>query len=147
MMNRPKKISIRQYLDLRLVVRVRILTIISIIILAVISFEVLRGTFNIPMTISGILTGLVVGIIASRMFRLSWDEETNKVISRMDWIGVAVLVFYISFMLARTLLLGYFVQGSLFLAIILSVTAGTLIGRVMGTRRGIHKVLKAWKII
>jgi len=146
-MNRPKKISIRQYLDLRLVVRVRILTIISIIILAVISFEVLRGTFNIPMTISGILTGLVVGIIASRMFRLSWDEETNKVISRMDWIGVAVLVFYISFMLARTLLLGYFVQGSLFLAIILSVTAGTLIGRVMGTRRGIHKVLKAWKII
>ena len=81
------------------------------------------------------------------MFRLSWDEETKKVIGYMDWIGAVVLVLYLIFILTRTVFLGYLVQGSLLLALILSVTAGTFIGRVMGTRRGIRKILKAWKIL
>lgn len=146
-MNRPNRATIRQYLDTRLIVRVRIFSIISIVMLSVITFEMLRGTINMSMAIVGVLIGLAVGIIVSRMFRLSWDEETKKVIGNMDWIGAVVLIFYISFMLTRTLLLGYYVQGSLFLAIVLSITAGTFIGRVMGTRRGIRKVLNAWKIL
>ena len=146
-MNRPNRETIRQYLDVRLIVRVRIFSIISIVMLLLITFEMLRGTINMSLAIAGIIMGLAVGIIASRMFRLSWDQETKKVIGNMDWIGVLVLIFYIIFMLTRTLLLGYYVQGSLFLAIVLSITAGTFIGRVMGTRRGIRKVLNAWKIL
>ena len=146
-MNRPNRASIRQYLDTRLIVRVRIFSIISIVMLSVIAFEMLRGTINMFLAIAGIFMGLAVGVIVSRMFRLSWDKETKKVIGNMDWIGAVILIFYISFMLTRTLLLGYYVQGSLFLAIVLSITAGTFIGRVMGTRRGIRKVLNAWKIL
>ncbi|MCZ3366552.1 MULTISPECIES: hypothetical protein [Methanobacterium] len=146
-MNRPNRASIRQYLDARLIVRVRIFSIISIAMLSLIAFEMLRGTINMSLAIAGILIGLAVSIIVSRMFRLIWDEETKKVIGNMDWIGAVVLIFYISFMLTRTLFLGYYVQGSLFLAIVLSITAGTFIGRVMGTKHGICRVLNTWKIL
>ena len=142
--NRP---PIGQYLEGRLIRRIRILTIISLAMLAVIAFEVLHGTFDVLLVLGGVIIGLVVGIIASRMFHLSWDEESGNVIGRIDWIGVIILIFYISFMIARTLLLGYLIQGAPLFAIILSITAGTMIGRVMGTRRSIKKVLKAWKIL
>ena len=138
---------IRQYLDVRLIVRVRIFSVISLVMLILVAFESFKGVISLPLTLSGIFMGLIVGTIASRMFRLRWDSETKKVMGQMDWIGALVLVFYISFMIARTVLLGYLVQGSLLLALILSVTAGTFIGRVMGTRHGIYKVLKAWKIL
>ena len=94
------------------------------------------------MAFGRILLGLVVGIIVSRMYRLSWDEEAGQVISNMDWIGVIILVFYIIFILTRTLLVGYWVQGAPYFAIILTITAGVMIGRVLGTRQGIHKILK-----
>ena len=144
--NMNKEHSIRQYLDPRIIRRLRIYTAVMIIMLAVISFEVLQNTLTISLAVCGILIGLVVGTLASRMYRLSWDDETSHVIGRIDGIGAAVLVFYLVFIFTRTHFLGYWVQGAPLLSLILSITAGTMLGRVMSTRKGIKKILKALKI-
>lgn len=138
--------SIRQYLEPRLIMRLRIYTAVMIIMLAVILFEVLQRTFTISLAVCGILIGLVIGTIASRMYRLSWDEETSHVIGRIDRIGAAVLVFYLIFVFTRAHFLGYWMQGAPLMALILSITSGTMLGRVMSTRKGIKKILKALKI-
>jgi hypothetical protein len=146
-MKKRDKPPVTQYLEQRLIKRLRIYTIISLLMLAVIVFEVLKGTFSIPLVMLGILIGLGIGTIVSRMYHLSWDEETNNVMGRIDWIGAIILGCYLIFIFTRTNFLGYWVQGAPLLAVVLSITAGTMIGRVMGTERGINKILKAWKIL
>lgn len=146
-MKKRDKPPVTQYLDRRLIRRLRIYTIISLFMLAVILFEVLKGTFSIPLVILGIIIGLGIGTIVSRMYHLSWDEETNNVMGRIDWIGALILGCYLIFIFTRTHFLGYLVQGAPLLAIILSITAGTMLGRVMGTEHGVDKILKAWNIL
>jgi len=76
-----------EYIDKRLIKRLRIYLIMMLIMLVVIIFEVLTGSFSISWALGGILIGLGVGTLVSRMYHLSWDEETNHVIGRIDWIG------------------------------------------------------------
>ena len=135
------------YLDKRLIFRLRIYTLVMIFMLLVISGEVLSGTFSVAWALGGILIGLGVGTLATRMYRLSWDEDTSHVISRIDWIGGIILICYLTFVFTRTYYLSYWVQGAPLMGIIFSITAGTMLGRVLGTRRGINKVLKTWHIL
>jgi hypothetical protein len=135
-----------KHLDSRLVRRIRIYTLIAIIMLIFVSFEVFIGNVDAILVISGILIGLLIGIVATRIYRLSWDEETSTVIANMDWIGAAILIFYLIFIFTRAKYLGYWVQGTTLLTIILTLTAGTMMGRVLGTKHDIKKILKAWNI-
>jgi len=146
MKNREKS-PVVPYLDKRLIFRLRIYTLVMIFMLLVISGEVFSGTFSVAWALGGILIGLGVGTLATRMYRLSWDENTSHVISRIDWIGGIILICYLIFVFTRTYYLSYWVQGAPLMGIIFSITAGTMLGRVLGTRRGIKKVLKTWHIL
>ncbi|MDP3067011.1 MAG: hypothetical protein Q8N08_09775 [Methanobacteriaceae archaeon] len=117
-----------------------------LVLLAVIIFEVVQSRFSIQLAIGGISIGLVVGIIVSRTYHLSWDEETNKVIGQIDWIGAVILVSYLIFVFTKTDVVGYWKEGTSLFAIIIGITAGTMLGRVLGTKRGINKILEALKI-
>jgi len=146
MKNREKS-PVVPYLDKRLIFRLRIYTLVMIFMLLVISGEVFSVTFSVAWARGGILIGLGVGTLATRMYRLSWDENTSHVISRIDWIGGIILIYYLIFVFTRTYYLSYWVQGAPLMGIIFSITAGTMLGRVLGTRRGIKKVLKTWHIL
>jgi len=145
-MTENKKI-INEYIDSKLIKRLRIYLVIMTIMLVLIAFEIIISPFTILMAIIGILIGFLLGGIISRIYRLSWDDETHNVIGQIDWIGGIILLFYLIFILTRAHYLGYWMQGAPLFAFILSLTAGTLLGRVMGTRRGIKRVLKSCKII
>ena len=125
--------EVTQSVDRRLIVRLRIYIIVMILLLAVIIYEVVQGTFVIQLPIVGIIIGLFVGIIVSRMYNLSWDEETNNVIGEIDRIGAVILVGYLIFIFTKSYFLGYYVQGTYLFAIILGITAGTMLGRVLAT--------------
>jgi hypothetical protein len=135
-----------QYIDKRIITRLRIYLVVMLVMLAVILFEVIQGSFSILLAIGGIIIGLGVGTIVSRTYNLSWDQETNNVISQIDWIGAIILVCYLIFIFTKTQFLGYWVQGSPLFAIILGITAGTMLGRVMGTKRSINAILQALEI-
>jgi hypothetical protein len=142
-MPKKSKSRVAEYIDDRLIKRLRIYMIIMGIMLVVIIFEIIMGSFSIAWALGGILVGLGVGVLISRMYRLSWDEETNNVIGRIDWIGGAILILYLIFVFSRTYYLSYWVQGTPLLALVFSITAGTMLGRVMSTEHGIKKILTA----
>ncbi len=114
--------------------------------LAVIAYEILNDSVSIAWALGGILIGVGVGTLVSRMYRLSWDEKTNHVIGRIDWIGAIILICYLIFTFTRTSYLSQYIQGTLLSALILSINAGTMLGRVITTDHGIKKILRALNI-
>ena len=146
-MKKSDKSTVISHLDPRLVRRIRIYSVVMLFMLLVIIFEVLQGAYTIAWAAGGILIGLGIGTLVSRMYRLNWDEDTSQVISRIDWIGGVILVCYLIFVFTRTHYLSYWIQGSPLVGLIFSLTAGTMLGRVLSTEHGIKKILKTWDIL
>jgi len=146
-MKKEDKSAVIPYLDKRLIKRLRIYTVVMLVMLLVIIFEVLQGAFTVAWAGGGILIGLGIGALVSRMYRLNWDEDTSQVISRIDWIGAVILVCYLTFVFTRTYYLSYWIQGTPLMGLIFSLTAGTMLGRVLSTEHGIKKILKTWDIL
>ncbi len=136
--------SRRHLIDRKLVTRLRLFSMIALVMLGVILVDIVRHEISFLLAGSGLLIGVVVGIIVSRMGRLSWDEGAGKVISQIDWVGAVILVLYIGFTLTRNWLFGHWVQGAMLGVFTLAITAGSMIGRVFGMRYGIRKTLEAW---
>jgi hypothetical protein len=139
--------QLSKYLDQRLIKRLRIYTLVMVFMLLVIIYEVLTGTFSISWALGGILIGLGIGTLVSRMYHLSWDEETSNVIGQIDWIGGIILICYLIFVFTRAHYLSYWVQGPPLMGLVFSLTAGTMLGRVMSTERGIKRILRTWNIL
>jgi hypothetical protein len=133
-------------IDPKLITRLRIYLIVMFAILAVIVFEVLEGQFSIQWALVGIVIGFVIGIIVSRMYNLRWDEETNTVIGEIDRIGAVILIGYLVWELTKSHFLGYLVTGSILFAIILGITAGSMLARVLSNKRNIEQILEALEI-
>ena len=134
---------VRQHVDHRLRFRLRVFLIIWLVLALVIAIDVLRHKFDISLVLLGSLTGFLIGLVLSRMYRLDWEQETTKVVSQLDVVGRVILGVYILFMVGRDWILGFWIQASDLMAFILCFTAGTMIGRVAGTRRGIRRILQA----
>jgi len=116
------------------------------LMLVVIAFEVLRGNFSIQWALGGIIIGLVIGTIVSRMYNLSWDEETNTVISNVDRIGAVILVGYLIWELTKSQFLGYWIDGNTLFAVILGITAGSMLARVLTNKRNMEEIMEALEI-
>ena len=134
---------VRQHVDHRLRVRLRIFLIIWLVLVLVIAIDAIWQEFDIGLAFVGSLTGLLIGLFLSKMYRLDWDQETTKVVSQLDWIGRIILAAYVLFMVSRDWIFGNWVQISDLMVFTLCFTAGTMIGRVAGTRRGIKTILQA----
>jgi hypothetical protein len=119
---------------------------VALFLSAAIVVEVVEGRFVLALALIGVCIGLLVGIIVSRSYHLSWDEETHNVIGRIDWIGAILLVCYLVFVFTKSYFAGFYVQGAALFAVVLGITAGTMLGRVLGTRRGINRLLKTLEI-
>jgi uncharacterized membrane protein len=143
---KKRKESKTQNIDKRLIKRLRFYLFVMVVLLIVIVLEVVMGNFSIIFALVGIIIGLIIGAVVSRIYNLSWDEETNNVVGNIDLIGLVILVCYLGFILTKTQLLAYLVQGNSLSAMILGVTAGTMMGRVISTKKGIEKVFKVLEI-
>ena len=84
---------------------------------------------------------MVVGVLAGRMLEVFWHEDKGKVVSRMDAIGVGVLVGYVAHSLSRTWIVGHWVHGPALTAIGVSISAGVMLGRVITMGGRIWRVL------
>jgi hypothetical protein len=138
---------VRQHVDHRLRVRLRFFLIIWLILTSVIAVEVHQQDLDLGLAFVGFLTGFLTGLFLSRMYRLDWNEETTKVVSQLDLIGRVILAAYVLFMVGRNWIFGYWVESSDLMGFIMCFTAGTMIGRVGATRRGIRLVLYALNAI
>lgn len=135
------------HVDKRLRFRLRLYSIISLVMFGIVLYDIFQNTLPLGFAVAGILVGLLVGIVTARRYHLSWDHDAKKIVSRLDLIGIIILVIYIIFVIVRSKLIGIFVQGPVVGAVGFSITAGVMIGRVVGTRNAIIEILQEREII
>ncbi|MDP3940772.1 MAG: hypothetical protein Q8Q49_00525 [bacterium] len=119
---------------------------ISLILIGILIYNIARGALRIDYGAIGLLAGIGIGIITSRMFHTSWNKDAKKVISRFDTFGIGILVLYIVFELLRERIVGYFTHDVQVGTVGFAVLAGIMFGRVIGTRGKIVEILKEQKI-
>ena len=76
------------------------------------------------------------------MYRIWRDQDNERVTSRMDRIGIIILVFYSMFALSRHYLLAEYVPKTFILPITFAIVSGIMIGRYIGMTYKVHHVLK-----
>lgn len=137
----------RHHLDKKLLFRLRIYFIISLILVGVVIYEILSNNVSISLAFIGLILGTLIGVVVARMFLISWDKDAKKVISRLDILGIFILIIYIIFAVFRSKIIGIFIQGNYVTGMSLSMVAGIMIGRVFGTGHKIVSILKEEQII
>jgi predicted membrane channel-forming protein YqfA (hemolysin III family) len=115
--------------------------------LGIVLYEIFIKILPLVFATLGIFIGLFMGIISARMYHLSWDKDAKKIVSRLDVIGIIILISYITFVIVRSRLIEFFVAAPMVGAVGFSITAGIMLGRVIGTRNAIIEILKEREII
>jgi hypothetical protein len=135
----------RENVSKRLMIRQSIFFVI-VSILAVISVvNVIREKIGVNLTIGGFLLALTIGLALSRMFRIFWHDEQEKVVSQLDVLGTILLIVYMCAEVGRKYIFQYWLSGAELNAFGLVILTGLLLGRFLGTAIQIRNVLSASK--
>lgn len=139
--------SINHHLDKKLRTRLRIYLVISVILFCLVLYNILIGDLNLPVSILAILIGVGIGILSARMFKISWNKDAQRVISRLDTFGIIIIGLYIIFGTIRTRVLEHFLPMPQVTALSFALASGLILGRFLGMRGKIIKVLKEQKVL
>lgn len=134
--------GIRQYIDRKVLGKAGASLLIGLGIATVIVVEYLRGEIAPVSILAGGLTGFATGIALSRSRHLEWSAEERKVMAHIDWAGATILVLYMLLVLNREWLFGHWVSVEQLAKFSLCFTAGTMFGRVRGTRLAVRRVVR-----
>jgi hypothetical protein len=108
------------------------LVLLAIVVLVLAALDLIDGTLGLGCAAGGLLPGVVLGLFASRIRRMSWDGTAGRVIAHIDWIGAVILVCFVVGNLMREWVLGHWVEGAALTTLGMCVTAGVLTGEVIG---------------
>lgn len=134
--------SIRESVSRAIIIQSVLVAAVGLVVLVLALLRVVDGSLGLGWAFGGLLGGLVVGIVASRSKRIEWDDSGSRVTSRMDWIGAMILLGFILAQITRRWLLGHWAEGVALTTLGLCVSAGTLLGQVLGIRRRVRNIRK-----
>jgi hypothetical protein len=147
LLNVHKDKHVRVFVEKKLLVRLRIFFFIIFVLIDAIILEISLGNIQPLICIGAVLAGMLSGVIFVRRKKIYWEEETNRVIARMDRLGIILLALYIIFAIFRHWLLSHWFHGIQLTAFGLSFATGGMISRVWIIRRQIRRQLKKQNII
>lgn len=134
-----KTFNYKKMVDTRLRIRQRIfLGIVGILLFINIS-NVFLGKIDLVLGVSGFLLAVITGIVLSRIFKIAWNQEKNKVMGQLDFAGVILLILYIGIEVGRNWIFHHWLSGPALNAFGLIILTGLLTGRYLGTQFLIHK--------
>jgi hypothetical protein len=137
----------RDFVERKLLLRLKLFFGVFALLVGAIFYEIFRRHLNSSTAIGAIMLGMMVGAAFVRRKRIFWEEETSRVIARMDRIGIVLLIIYIAVAIIRHFFLEHWVHGSQLIGFSFSFAAGTMLGRLLSMRSQIRQILKEKKII
>jgi hypothetical protein len=142
MAKRHRLIVSKEFVDKKLIFRLRMFAVIFTIMIGIISYDVINGIIGILLALSGIAMGLIIGYIKGHLSNITWHPERNKVITQIDTIGIITLIIYLSFSLSKKWIFGHWIHGPALTAFSFSTVSGIMAGRVFSMRFQIKDILK-----
>ncbi len=131
----------KQHIESKLLMRLRIFMIIMSVIIGIVAYNIFLNQISAILAFAGLALGIVIGLMAGRMFKMSWHIETEKVVSRMDKIGFIFLAMYIAVEIGRKWFFGHWLEGAQLNAFGLAFLSGLLLGRFLSMIQSINKIL------
>jgi hypothetical protein len=133
----------RRYVDKRIISRARIYVVIFVVTLVVAVVDsVIAGGWTWLVAATGVAGGIGVGVVASRMTRLEWDQFEKRIQGRVDAVGLVVLVAYLAFTIFRSRIVDLWVPATQVAATSMGVLSGAMLGQVVGIRRGLRSLAR-----
>jgi len=132
-----------QHVPKNLRTRVRIYLVIAVIIVCAIIYRLFIDQEDFWYALIAFVIGVVVGVLVSRMYKIWWDTDAQKVASRLDIYGIILLVVYIVFELVGEHFIREIFAGPMILTMILALAGGAVLGRGIGIGRTMLRVLRA----
>jgi hypothetical protein len=126
----------------RIQVQQLLTVVIGLVVLGLAVVDLVAGVLGPIPAVAGFVGGAVVGLVAARVNRVAWDAETARVVASVDRIGLVILVVVLAARLSRDWLLGHWAAGAVLTALGLWITAGSLVGRVVGTGARVAAALR-----
>ena len=120
----------------KLIKRVRVLTIISILLTGVTVYEILRYGISVSISIGIAVVAFLLGVfVFTHMSKIVWDEESQMISTgRLDMFGGLIIVLYIGFEVGlRTVIESHFGAMAGSSGYLLMGIGASLLGRAAGT--------------
>lgn len=130
-----------KHIERKLVVRLIIFFVISLVLMGIAVFNVISGKIGVLHGSGGLILGLIVGFLAGRMFNIFWHPESERVVSRLDAMGVMILALYIIMEIERKWVFGHWIEGPALAAFSFVVLTGLILGRFLSMVLKIRKIL------
>ena len=120
----------------------KILAVVYVVLLLVTIVHIFITPLNWWQILVSITIGFSVGVVSSRMFRISWDEQQARVIVQIDLYGIVALALFIVFEIFRNNIAGLFAtDGAVDSASFLLLTFA-IYGRLIGTYRRVLAIAR-----
>lgn len=136
----------KRYVHPKLRRSLRIYFIVSLIVLILVIYDMFRDHANPLLVLLGLIVGIIVGKMFTRIYKITWDDKGGNVIQNMDIYGIVLIIFYIAFDLSREHLVEIFIHGGSVASVSLALLAGAFYGRVLGSIKVIRRVIKDEKV-
>lgn len=131
----------RAHIDRLLIFRLSFFVLLFIIMMGLMCYDIYAGIIGAGLSLLGFFLGLGVGFGSQRVFQIKWHKKEKKVTSKIDKLGLAVLVPYLTFTISRHFIFQYWFKGQVLYAFTFSFVAGVMLGRVLAMSRSIKKIL------
>jgi hypothetical protein len=131
-----------QLVSRRLRSRLILFLVIAIALIGFAFYEVATGVMSWWVGGLTLIVGAAVGYVYGRLVRVQWDEHESKVVTRLDTVGVIIIIAYIVLAYFRETLLADFFTGAALTAIGLTLAGGILIGRFFGMHLSLMRVIR-----
>ncbi|MGA7748725.1 MAG: hypothetical protein WCA63_01125 [Gallionella sp.] len=135
----------RENVSKRLMIRQGVFFVIISILMVISIVNISNERIGTFLAVSGFLLALAIGLALSRMFRIFWNQEQEKVVSKLDRFGTILLIGYICAEVGRKFIFQYWLSGAELNAFGLVILTGLLLGRFLGTTIQIKNVLRISK--
>ncbi|MBX4198520.1 hypothetical protein KW782_04290 [Candidatus Parcubacteria bacterium] len=131
----------RENVDTRLRIRQGIFIVIILVLLVINSWNIVSGKIDGFLAASGFLLATIIGLVLSRMFKIFWHEEKERVVAQLDTVGIVLLILYIGVEVGRKWIFEHWLSGAELNSFGLIILSGLILGRFLGTFIKIKKVL------
>ena len=132
----------RQNVHRKIKVKLWIYFLVFLISLMMSMFHYVKGNISFYFPLGGFIIGFLIGHIVSRMNKVIWDEDSEKIDLKLDKLGIVILLVYLTFVIFKNVLIEDIVHLHHIGSISLAVLSGTMLGHAVALRK---KVLKIYR--
>jgi hypothetical protein len=137
-----ERIRTRDFVKKKMIYKLRVFYLVSVSMFSFIVYEIATGAVDIVTATTAMILGIFTGWLVAQRYRLAWNDEAAQVVTKMDRLGIFLLVIYLAFTLSRKWIFSHWLTGEALTLFTLTFGNGAMMARVVCLRKKIRKIIR-----